>query len=51
MSMEPEQEERERAVALAKAVETTVANGLSAGGGARLRGILNQHWNAFPRLR
>ena len=37
MDMEPEQEERERAVALAKAVETAAANGLSAGGGARLR--------------
>ena len=47
MGMKPEQEERERAVALAKALETAAANGLSAGGGARLREILNRHWNAF----
>ena len=40
MGMEPEQEERERAVALAKAVETAATNGLSAGGEARLREIL-----------
>ena len=37
MGMEPEQEKRERAIALAKAMETAVANGLSAGGEARLR--------------
>ena len=49
MCMEPEQEERERAVALAKAVETAVAYGLSAGGGVRLREILNRHWNVSRR--
>ena len=47
MGMEPEQEKRERAVALAEPMETAVANGLSAGGGARLREILDRHWNAF----
>ena len=47
MRMEPEQEEREHAGALAKAVETAAANGLSAGVGARLREILNRHWNVF----
>ena len=41
MGMEPQQEERERAVALAKAMETAAANGLSARGGARLREILD----------
>ena len=51
MSMEPEQEDRDRAVALAKAVETTATNGLSAGGEARLREILDRHWNAFRRGR
>ena len=45
--MEPEQEEGERAVALAKTVETAAENGLSAGGETRLREILDQHWNAF----
>ena len=49
MGMEPEQEERERAVALAKAVETAAARGLSAGGEARLREILDRHWHAFRR--
>ena len=43
---EPEQEERERAITLAKAV---VANGWSAGGQARLREMLDRHWNAFRR--
>ena len=43
MGMEPEQNEREHAVALAKAVEATGATGLSAGGGARLRMILDRH--------
>ena len=47
MDVEPEQKERERAVALAKAVKTAAANGLSAGGEARLREILDRHWNAF----
>ena len=47
--MEPEQEERERAVASVKAVETAAANGLSAGGEASLREILDRHWNAFRR--
>ena len=47
MGMEPEQEERERTVALAKAVETAATNGLSAGGEARLREILGRYWNAF----
>ena len=47
MGMEIEQEERERAVALANAVETEASNGLSAGGEARLREILDWHWNAF----
>ena len=45
MGMGPE----ERAVALAKAMKTAAANGLSAGDGARLREILDQHWNAFWR--
>ena len=49
MGMEPEQEERERAVALAKAVETVAANGLSVGGGARLREILDQRCNTSWR--
>ena len=49
MGMKSEQEERKRAVALAKAVETAAANGLSAGGEARLREILDRHWNAFRR--
>ena len=49
MGMDPEQEQREHAVALAKAVETTAANGLSAGGGARLHEILDRYWNAFQR--
>ena len=44
MGMELEQEKRECAFALAKAVETAAANGLSAGGGARLREILDRHW-------
>ena len=47
MDMEPEQAERERTVALAKAVEPAAANGLSAEGGARLREILDRHWRAF----
>ena len=49
VGMKPEQEERERAVALVKAVETAAANGLSAGGEARLREILGRHWFAFRR--
>ena len=49
MGIEPEREQRERAVALAKAVGTAVANGLSAGGGESLREILDRHWNAFRR--
>ena len=49
MGMEPEQEERECAVTLAKAVETAAANDLSAGGEARLRDILDRYWNAFRR--
>ena len=49
MGMEPEQEERERTVALTKAVKTAAANGLLAGGGARLREILDRHWNGFWR--
>ena len=49
MGMKPEQGERERAVVLAKAVETAVANCLAAGDEARLREILDQHWNAFRR--
>ena len=49
MGMKPEQEERQRAVALAKTEETVAANGLSAGGGARLRDILDRHLNAFWR--
>ena len=47
MGMEPKQEEQERAVALAKAVKTAAANGLSAGGETRLREILDRHRNAF----
>ena len=47
--VEPEQEEPECAVALAKAVETAMANGLSAGGEERQREILDLHWNAFRR--
>ena len=47
--MDPEQEERERTVALAKAVEPAAANDLSAGGEARLRKNLNRLWNAFRR--
>ena len=39
MGMEPEQEERERAVALTKAVETAAANGVSNEVEARLREI------------
>ena len=49
MGMEPEQEERECAVALAKAVETAVANGVSAGGEARLREIMDRRGNVFRR--
>ena len=49
ISMNPKQEERERAVALAKRVETAAANGLSAEGEARLREILHRHWNTFRR--
>ena len=49
VGMEPEQEEGERAVALAKVVETVAANGLSARSGARLCEILDRHWNAFWR--
>ena len=49
MGMEPEQEEREYAIALAKAMETAAANGLSAEGEARLHEILNRHWNVFRR--
>ena len=49
MSMEPEQEECERAVALAKEVETAAANVLSARGEVGLREILDQHWNVFRR--
>ena len=49
MGMEPEQEERERAVVLVKAVETAAVNGLPLGGGARLREILDWHWNVFRR--
>ena len=47
MSMEPELEERERAVTLAKAVETAAAKGLSAGGEAGLREILDRLCNTF----
>ena len=50
MGMELEQEKREGAVALAKAVETAAADGLLAGFGARLREILDWHWNAFRRV-
>ena len=49
MGMEPERKKRERAVALAKAVEISTADGLSAGGGARLREIMEWHWNAIRR--
>ena len=49
MGMKSEQEERKRAVVLAKAMEIVAANGLSAGGGVRLREILDRHWNAFRR--
>ena len=47
MGMEPEQEGRVHALALTKAVETAAANGLYAGGEARLHEILDRHWNAF----
>ena len=47
--MEPEQEERERAVASVRAMETVAANCLSVGGKASLREILDRHWNAFRR--
>ena len=43
MDMKPEQEERERAVALAKAVETAASNVLLAGGRVRPREILDRH--------
>ena len=49
MGREPEQGKCERAGALAKEVEAAAANGLSAGGGARLSKILDRHWNAFGR--
>ena len=49
MGKKPEQEERERAVALAKTVKTAAENGLSAGGEAKLREISDGHWNAFRR--
>ena len=49
MGMELEQEEREGAVALAKAMETAVANSLSVGAEAGLREISDWHWNAFTR--
>ena len=49
MNMEPELEEREVAVVLAKAVETAAANSLSAGGKAKLCEILDRHWNASRR--
>ena len=49
MSMEPEQEKRERAVTLVKEVESAATNGLSAGGSARLCEIMDRHWNAFWR--
>ena len=49
MGMAPEQEERDRSVALARAVNTVVANGLSVGSGARLREISECYWNAFRR--
>ena len=49
VGMEPEQEEHERAVALAKAVETAADFFLSTGGEARLREILDRHWNALRR--
>ena len=44
MGMEPKQEEHECAVALAKALETAVAKGLSVGGEVRLREIFHRHW-------
>ena len=44
MGMEPEQEERERAVALAKVVETAAVIGLSPGREARLLEILDWYW-------
>ena len=47
ISLESEQKERERAVALAKAVETVATNSLSAAGEARLREIFDRHWNPF----
>ena len=47
MDMKPEQEKHERPVALAKTVETAAANGLSFGGEARLREILDRHCKAF----
>ena len=47
MGTEPEQEERERAITLAKAVETATAYRLSAGVEARLREILDRLWNVF----
>ena len=37
------------AVALAKALETAAANGLSAESEARLHKILDRHWKAFQR--
>ena len=49
MGMESEQEAREHAVAFAKAVETALANGLSARGDTSLRKIVDRHWNAFRR--
>ena len=49
MGMEPEQEEPERAIVLGMAAETSAANSLSAGGGARLREMLDRDWNAFRR--
>ena len=43
MGMEPEQEERERAVAVASAVEIAFKNNLSAGDEARLRKVFDLH--------
>ena len=43
MGMEPEQQEHERAAALAKTADTVAANGLSAGGEARPREILDRY--------
>ena len=51
MGMEPEQEERESAVALAKAAETAAANSLSAGGwgeAARDLGSALERFSARP---